>query len=56
MNQSGTAPVHRVMDEPASALDPVVTQEIEDTMASFKENYTVVIVTHYMRQAARISD
>ena len=45
-----------LMDEPASALDPVSTQKIEDTMASLKQNYTVVIVTHNMQQAARISD
>jgi phosphate transport system ATP-binding protein len=45
-----------LMDEPASALDPVSTQKIEDTMADLKENYTVVIVTHNMQQAARISD
>jgi phosphate transport system ATP-binding protein len=45
-----------LMDEPASALDPVSTQKIEDTMADLKETYTVVIVTHNMQQAARISD
>ena len=45
-----------LMDEPASALDPVSTQKIEDTMAGLKQNYTVVIVTHNMQQAARISD
>jgi phosphate transport system ATP-binding protein len=45
-----------LMDEPASALDPVSTQKIEDTMADLKEIYTVVIVTHNMQQAARISD
>ena len=45
-----------LMDEPASALDPVSTQKIEDTMAYLKESYTVVIVTHNMQQAARISD
>jgi phosphate transport system ATP-binding protein len=45
-----------LMDEPASALDPVSTQKIEDTMADLKESYTVVIVTHNMQQAARISD
>jgi phosphate transport system ATP-binding protein len=45
-----------LMDEPASALDPVSTQKIEDTMADLKQNYTVVIVTHNMQQAARISD
>ena len=45
-----------LMDEPASALDPVSTQKIEDTMAELKKSYTVVIVTHNMQQAARISD
>jgi phosphate transport system ATP-binding protein len=45
-----------LMDEPASALDPVSTQKIEDTMDQLKESYTVVIVTHNMQQAARISD
>jgi phosphate transport system ATP-binding protein len=45
-----------LMDEPASALDPVSTQKIEDTMAELKRRYTVVIVTHNMQQAARISD
>ncbi len=45
-----------LMDEPASSLDPVSTQKIEDTMAYLKQHYTVVIVTHNMQQAARISD
>jgi phosphate transport system ATP-binding protein len=45
-----------LMDEPASALDPVSTQKIEDTMEQLKQDYTVVIVTHNMQQAARISD
>ena len=45
-----------LMDEPASALDPVSTQKIEDTMDDLKKKYTVVIVTHNMQQAARISD
>jgi phosphate transport system ATP-binding protein len=45
-----------LMDEPASALDPVSTQKIEDTMDQLKREYTVVIVTHNMQQAARISD
>jgi phosphate transport system ATP-binding protein len=45
-----------LMDEPASALDPVSTQKIEDTMDDLKHSYTVVIVTHNMQQAARISD
>ncbi len=45
-----------LMDEPASALDPVSTQKIEDTMHELRRRYTVVIVTHNMQQAARISD
>ena len=45
-----------LMDEPASALDPVSTQKIEDAMADLKDRYTVVIVTHNMQQAARVSD
>jgi len=45
-----------LMDEPASALDPVATSRIEDLMKDLAENYTIVIVTHNMQQAARISD
>lgn len=45
-----------LMDEPTSALDPISTLKIEDLMAELKERYTVVIVTHNMQQAARISD
>jgi phosphate transport system ATP-binding protein len=45
-----------LMDEPASALDPISTQKIEDAMVELKEQYTVVIVTHNMQQAARTSD
>ena len=45
-----------LMDEPASSLDPVSTQKIEDTMEDLKQQYTIVIVTHNMQQAARISD
>ncbi len=45
-----------LMDEPASALDPVATIKIEELMNSLKENYTIVIVTHNMQQAARVSD
>jgi phosphate transport system ATP-binding protein len=45
-----------LMDEPASALDPVSTLKIEDLMADLKENYTIIIVTHNMQQAARVSD
>lgn len=44
------------MDEPTSALDPGSTLRIEDLMADLKKNYTVVIVTHNMQQASRISD
>ena len=44
------------MDEPASALDPVATSQIEDLIEELAEEYTVVIVTHNMQQAARISD
>ena len=45
-----------LMDEPTSALDPISTLKIEDLMGELKKNYTVVIVTHNMQQAARISD
>ncbi|MHB8792815.1 MAG: phosphate ABC transporter ATP-binding protein PstB [Thermoleophilia bacterium] len=45
-----------LMDEPCSALDPASTQKIEDTMEQLKKNYTIVIVTHNMQQAARVSD
>src|SRR5213596_2301709 len=45
-----------LMDEPCSALDPVATAKIEELIASIKGNYTVVIVTHNMQQAARVSD
>src|SRR6202011_166028 len=45
-----------VMDEPASALDPIATSKIEDLIGELKKDYTVVIVTHSMQQAARISD
>ena len=44
------------MDEPCSALDPIATLRIEDLMRSLSENYTIVIVTHNMQQAARASD
>lgn len=44
------------MDEPCSALDPVATYEIEELMRTLKENYSIVIVTHSMEQAARVSD
>ncbi len=45
-----------LFDEPCSAIDPVATQLIEDLMADLKKNYTMVIVTHNMQQAARVSD
>ncbi|HEY8298155.1 MAG TPA: phosphate ABC transporter ATP-binding protein PstB [Candidatus Baltobacteraceae bacterium] len=45
-----------LMDEPASALDPIATSKIEDLISELKKEYTVVIVTHSMQQAARISD
>jgi phosphate transport system ATP-binding protein len=44
------------MDEPASALDPIATSKIEDLIGELSSQYTVVIVTHSMQQAARISD
>ncbi len=44
-----------LMDEPCSALDPVATQQVEDTIDRLKEDYTIIIVTHNMQQAARIS-
>jgi phosphate transport system ATP-binding protein len=45
-----------LMDEPASALDPIATAKIEELMHQLKERYTIVIVTHNMQQAARVSD
>lgn len=45
-----------LMDEPCSALDPISTRKIEDLILKLKENYTIVIVTHNMQQAQRISD
>jgi len=45
-----------LMDEPASALDPIATQRIEELIYSLKQRYTIVIVTHNMQQAARVSD
>lgn len=45
-----------LMDEPASALDPIATMQLEETMFELKENYTIIIVTHNMQQAARASD
>jgi phosphate transport system ATP-binding protein len=51
-----TDPEVLLMDEPASALDPQSTQRIEDLIFELKRNYTIVIVTHNMQQAARVSD
>jgi phosphate transport system ATP-binding protein len=45
-----------LMDEPCSALDPIATGKIEDLITELKENYTIVIVTHNMQQASRVSD
>ena len=45
-----------LMDEPASALDPISTAKIEELIYDLKQNYTIVIVTHNMQQAARVSD
>jgi phosphate transport system ATP-binding protein len=45
-----------LMDEPASALDPISTSKIEELIYKLKENYTIIIVTHNMQQAARVSD
>jgi len=44
------------MDEPCSALDPIATIKIEELMRELKHDYTIVIVTHNMQQAARVSD
>jgi phosphate transport system ATP-binding protein len=45
-----------LMDEPASALDPISTLKIEELIEELKERYTIIIVTHNMQQAARVSD
>lgn len=45
-----------LMDEPASALDPIATQRIEETITELKSDYTIIIVTHNMQQATRVSD
>jgi phosphate transport system ATP-binding protein len=45
-----------LLDEPASALDPISTQKIEQLITELKRDYTIVIVTHNMQQAARVSD
>jgi phosphate transport system ATP-binding protein len=51
-----TAPEVILMDEPCSALDPRATLQIEELMAELKRDYTIIIVTHNMQQAARASD
>ena len=51
-----TDPEVLLMDEPCSALDPIATARIEDLMQEIKDQYTIVIVTHNMQQAARVSD
>ena len=51
-----TRPDVILMDEPCSALDPIATQRIEDLMQELVSDYTIVIVTHNMQQAARVSD
>jgi phosphate transport system ATP-binding protein len=49
-------PAVLLMDEPASALDPIATQKVEELIQELKSRYTIVIVTHNMQQAARVSD
>ncbi len=52
----GNAPTILLMDEPCSALDPIATQKVEELLFELKQEYTIVIVTHNMQQAARVSD
>jgi phosphate transport system ATP-binding protein len=52
----GNRPQILLMDEPCSALDPIATQRVEELMVALKQEYTIVIVTHNMQQAARVSD
>ena len=52
----GNQPEVLLMDEPCSALDPIATQHIEELIFELKQDYTIVIVTHNMQQAARVSD
>ncbi|HEU4649328.1 MAG TPA: phosphate ABC transporter ATP-binding protein PstB [Gemmatimonadales bacterium] len=52
----GNQPEMLLMDEPCSALDPIATQRVEELIFSLKKDYTIVIVTHNMQQAARVSD
>jgi phosphate transport system ATP-binding protein len=51
-----TQPTVLLMDEPASALDPISTSKIEELIHELKKNFTIIIVTHNMQQAARVSD
>jgi phosphate transport system ATP-binding protein len=51
-----TEPEVLLMDEPASALDPIATQRVEELMVTLKTDYTIVVVTHNLQQAARVSD
>ena len=51
-----TGPEVILMDEPASALDPIATLKIEELIAELEQQYTIVIVTHNMQQASRVSD
>jgi phosphate transport system ATP-binding protein len=51
-----TKPTVLLMDEPCSALDPIATTKIEDLITELRANYTIIIVTHNMQQAARVSD
>jgi phosphate transport system ATP-binding protein len=52
----GNSPTILLMDEPCSALDPIATQKIEELLFELKRDYTIVVVTHNMQQAARVSD
>jgi phosphate transport system ATP-binding protein len=52
----GNRPQVLLMDEPCSALDPLATQRVEELIVELKEKYTIIIVTHNMQQAARVSD
>jgi phosphate transport system ATP-binding protein len=52
----GNQPEVLLMDEPCSALDPIATQRVEELIVELKRDYTIVIVTHNMQQAARVSD
>ena len=51
-----TRPTVLLMDEPCSVLDPIATTKIEDLITQLRNHYTIVIVTHNMQQAARVSD